>query len=213
MTKIINMFATVSGRFAAVALGGLVAIALPAFGTTVDYTTTGTFSSTSNNILVGSGGETLTFNGVPGLSSGGVNSTPATDSLGYFMVTNSNGGSLTPPSGETFTLNLTQSEPTPVTTGSFTSSGFTGTLSDTANVPGGGLILTLAQTSITVNGITYTLQNLNNGDQLAIGTGLTNVQTTITGAVGTVPEPLSMGLLGGGLAILGLARLRRKTAK
>lgn len=207
MTKIINVFANVSGRLGALALGGLVAVALPAFGTTVQYSTTGTFSSTGNNVLIGSGpGETLTFNSISTS-----NVTPVTDSLGYFTVTNVSGDTLTAPSGETFTLTVSQT--TPAGTGGLATVPLSGTIDDTGAAPSGGLVLTLAQTNFSVNGINYQLVNLTNGNQIDIGTTITNVQAQITGAAGTVPEPVTMGLLGGGLAILGLTRLRRKAAK
>jgi hypothetical protein len=206
----------VSARFAAVALGGLIAMATPAAATTVQYSTTGTFSTTGTNSLTGTNGETLIFNAVPGFSSPGVNTTPAVDSLGYFMVTNTTGGTLTPPPGETFTLSLNQVAPSG--SGGFTSSAFGGTLSDPTGAPSGGLTLTLSQTSFTVGGNSYQVQNLNNGNQLSIGTGLTNVQAAITSSAPaapspSVPEPMSMSLLGGGLAFIGLARWRRKAGK
>ncbi|MBV8898167.1 MAG: PEP-CTERM sorting domain-containing protein [Acidobacteriaceae bacterium] len=203
MNKIINILVTISGRTTAVALGALIAAAVPAFGTTVDYSTTGTFSTTGTGVLTGTGGETLTFNPISTS-----NITPATNSLGFFTVTNATGGTLTPPAGETFTLTVTQTSP--AGTGGLASIPLTGTIDDTGAAPSGGLVLTLALTNFSVNGINYQLVNLTNGNQVDVGTTITNIQADITGAV---PEPATVALMGGGLALLGLTRLRRKAAK
>jgi len=40
-----------------------------------------------------------------------------------------------------------------------------------------------------------------------------NTPVTVTATLGAVPEPFSMGLIGGGLALLGAARWRRKATK
>ena len=203
-----------NSRLMALALGGLLAAVAPALADNVSYTTSGTFSTTMNNVL-SNGGVTLTFNNVPNALTVGLDSTPASDSLGYFQAVETAGGSLNVPAGETFTLNITQL--IPGGSGSIMNSPLTGTISEVAgNFPGGNLVLSFSQTSLTVDGIHYALEDLGqNGlasNQLAIGTTTTNIEAEITGSA--APEPSSYLLTGfGALGLLaGVIRRKRQNA-
>jgi hypothetical protein len=189
------------------ALAGFLLAGAPMLATTVKYSTTGTFSGSNSNVLSG-GDVTLTFNAV---NNSGNDTPPTTDELGSFTVNDPNGAGFTMPAGETFTLVINQTLPSSGN-GSFGNSAITGTISNPTG-PGNGktgdYILTFDETSVVINGITYTLEDLGqNGlgaNQLDIGTSRTTVEAAITGA----PEPLSVGLFGAGFALLGIARWRR----
>ena len=119
------------------------------------------------------------------------------------------------PTGETFTLVINQSLPGSGD-GSFGDSTITGTVSNptgAGNGKTGDYILTFDQTSVTIDGINYTLEDLGqNGlasNQLDIGTSRTTIEAAITG----VPEPASLALIGGGLSLLVIARWRRSAAR
>jgi hypothetical protein len=194
-------------RAAGLVLGSFLLAAAPALAMTVKYSTTGTFSSTGNNVISG-GDVTLTFHNV---NNSGNDTPPTTDELGSFSVSDPNGADFTMPDGETFTLDISQTLPSSGN-GSFGDSIITGTIANAkgkGNGKTGDYVLTFDQTSVTINGITYTLENLGqNGlgpNQLDIGTSNTTVEAAITGA----PEPVSSALLGGGFALLGMVRWRR----
>jgi hypothetical protein len=148
---------TISTRFLTapslgVALGAFLLAATPALGTTVQYSTTGAFSTTNNNVIMG-GDVTLTFNAV---NDSGKDTPPTTDELGSFSVKDPNGAGFTMPAGETFTLVINQSLPD-AGNGSFGNSSITGTISNpTGKGEGktGDYILTFDQTSVTIDGIT-----------------------------------------------------------
>lgn len=207
MKNVIKCF-KVLGTFA---LGATLLTVLPAFGDTVEYTTSGVFSASNSNVVDGTNGSTITFNAVPNMLTSplGNGNTPFADSLGYFEVSTTVPGQTLTGSG-TFTLTIDQIMPGG-TSGSFTPAAFSGTITtDGTGIPTGDLGLVFSQTNITIDGINYALQNLTNGNTLVIGTTSTNVQAEITGTA--APEPLSLSLLGGGLALTGLLRLRRKAA-
>ena len=188
-----------------VALGGLLTFATPSFATLVTYTTQGVFSATGTNTYSGINGESIAFAGGSDILN--ATSTPTSENLGVFAVTKGANGSLT--GSGTFTLAITQPLPPPSSSGSYPPADFTGTISTSAMLASmGDLLVTFPQTSITVNGITYALTDLVNGNQLVIAASQT---TTVTANVSAaaVPEPLSIGLLGGGLALLGVFRLRK----
>src|SRR5579875_211862 len=110
-------------RAVGVALGTFLLAGAPALATTVKYSTTGTFSSTGNNVISGEG-VTLTFNN---LNNSGNDTPPTTDQLGSFSVSDPNGSDFTMPDGETFTLDISQTLPT-AGNGSFGDSLITGTI-------------------------------------------------------------------------------------
>lgn len=194
-----------------VALGGLLLTAAPAMATTVQYSTTGTFSSTGTNVISG-GDVTLTFNAV---NNSGKDTPPTTDELGSFTVADPNGAGFTMPDGETFVLMINQTLPG-AGDGSFGDSAITGTIANLLG-PGNGktgdYVLTFDQTSVTIYGVTYTLEDLGqNGlasNQLDIGTS----RTTIEAAISDAPEPVSLALMGGGLCLLALARRRGSASR
>jgi len=184
-------------RAIGVALGTFLLVGATASATTVKYSTTGTFSDTGTNVTSG-GGVTLTFNQV---NNSGDDTPPTTDLLGSFSVSDPNGSVYTMPAGETFTLDISQTLPSSGN-GSFGDSTITGTIANYTG-PGNGktgdYILTFDQTSVSINGVNYTLEDLGqNGlasNQLDIGTSKTTVEAAITAA----PEPASFALFGFGL--------------
>jgi len=205
---------SISARSLAFALSSILLAGVPALATTVKYSTTGTFSDlgTSTDSYAVSGGDvTLKFVAV---NNSGDDTPPTLDKLGTFSVSDPNGAGMTMPSDETFTLVITQTLPS-AGDGSFGASTITGTIANAkgaGNGKTGDYILTFDQTSVDINGITYTLQDLGGeglaSNQLDIGTSTTTVEAAISDA----PEPASAVLIGGGIALLGIAR-RRQSAK
>jgi hypothetical protein len=84
------------------------------------------------------------------------------------------------------------------------SAALSGTISRVKNATSGDLILTFAAPSITIDNVTYTLEDLGqNGlgpNQLAFGSGGANIEAAITSPA---PEPTFFALTG--LGFLGLA--------
>ncbi len=199
-TNILN-FRAFSVRLGAFALGGLLAFASPSFATLVSYSTAGAFSASGTSTYTGTNGEAINFAGGSDILN--ASASPTSENLGVFTVTKGANGSLT--GTGTFTLTLTQASPPGV--GSYTPASFTGTISTSSMFASmGDLLITFPSTSLVVNGIDYALTDLVNGDQLVVAASQT---TTVTANVTAVPEPLSLGLLGGGLALLGITRLRK----
>jgi len=189
------------------AIGSLFA-AGQAFASNFTYSTSGIFSSSNSNTLTGTN-ETLTFTGVPNTLSNGMDSTPASDNLGIFSVNIPNSqqaSSLTIPNGEQFMLTINQIDP--VGTGTLSSADFTGTVSQ--NPPdnrSGMFTLTFQNTSVTLGGITYTITNVNDLNQLIVGTQGTAIAATEMSAT---PEPALYGLTGSGFIGLVAMAIRRK---
>jgi hypothetical protein len=191
-------------------LGGLLAAVSPALALEVTYTTTGVFSN-NTNVFTGTGGATATFDAgigddIPSIP-GGPAVDATTDSLGTIFLNVPQGGSIT--GSGSFLLTIDQ---TIVGGPSGTSSDFgllSGTISKAKNATKGDLIVTFAEPSITIDNVTYTLEDLGqNGlgpNQLAFGSGGANIEAAITSPA---PEPTFFALTG--LGFLGLAAAARR---
>lgn len=110
-----------------------------------------------------------------------------------------------------FMLVVTQTMPGPTGTGTFTAS-----LSGTVTNNGGFLVATFnSPTTFNINGITYTLVNIDAQNRLFLDPtatgGITRISARIEG--GPVPEPATMILLGTGLTGIAAAARRRRNKK
>jgi hypothetical protein len=202
---------------AALAFGGLLSVVSPALAEEVLYTTSGVFSVGGTNVFTGSTNNkgktaTVTYNAysgddIPSIE-GGPPALATVDSLGAFTVF-APPGTVTTGSG-TFLLTIDQSiVDGPSGSSDFGNSVFSGKIKTTGG-PTGSLILSFAQTSITIDNVTYTLENLGqNGlldNQLAFGKGGGQIVATITSPV---PEPAFFGLTGLGFFGLAFVAMRR----
>lgn len=212
----------------------VVACALPAFGTPVDFTTTGTFTcgvhsigcSTSNggeSLTITNDGNTLKITAVgftndnvfPGDTNPDINGSPLDDvNVMTFDITSTNrpnvGGNGVNTTGVTFTLNIDQTSPA----GSPNSGDLGGTFSGFINAKGSNTTINFAnnQTSLLLAGnITYTLDFLNPGVNTWTipnpginKTGITTETATVT------PEPTFMMVTGLGFAGCAFVAYRRK---
>jgi len=210
----------------------VVACALPAFATPVDFTTTGAFACgvTSLGCTTSNGGSTVTvtnngntlqitavgftnLNVLVGDSNPDINGSPLDDVNVITLDTTSTnhpsvGGVNT--TGVTFTLNIDQTSPP----GSPTSGNLAGSFSGSIDAKGSNTLVTFAnnQTTLLLAGnIKYTLDFLSPGQNTWTipnpGIGLTGV-TTETATV--TPEPTFMMLTGLGFAGLAFVAYRRK---
>ena len=205
------------------ALGGLLAVVSPALAEVVDFTTTGIFSTSGTNAITGTtfGGKTasVTFDPVtmtsPQFPQQDV--PPAVDTLGNFAVVLPPGTSVT--GSGTFLLTVNQAiEGGPSGSSDYGASTVSGTLSRVPGAPTGSVIITFAQTSVVIDGVTYTLEDLGqNGlgpNQLAIGANGASIEAALT--TSPTPEPTFFGLTAAGffgLAFIAIRRHKQNSAK
>jgi hypothetical protein len=145
------------------------------------------------------GTATLTFTSV-----GPVNvNTPVVADLGQFTIV---AGASETLAATPFTLVVTQTAPGPTGSGTFTAS-----LSGTVTNNSGFLVATFDNpAAFTINGVTYTLVNIDAQNRLFLDPNATGGVTRISALVET-PEPMTMVLFGTGLALVAAkARRRRK---
>src|SRR5271167_3623043 len=175
------------------------------FAASVTYSTTGEFLASGTDIS-SSGDATITFSGMTNTTV----STPFLSSLGTFNVAASVGGVFS----DVFVLTITQTAPSG---GSATSAtAVDGTITGTSS----GITLTFVPSSVVIGSVTYVFSPdsflLNSPGNTTIPgfSGLNNLDaevgnTTIQAFITTIPEPASLGLLGGSLLGLGLLACRR----
>lgn len=176
----------------------------------VTFTTQGCFGAgcaPAATATVAFGTASLTFTG----QTAPVNvNTPVVADLGTFTIVAGAAPSTLAPTP--FTLVVTQTVPGPTGTGTFTAS-----LSGTVTSNSGFLVATFdSPTSFVINGITYTLVNIDAQNRLFLDPnasgGITRISARIEG--GAIPEPMTMVLFGTGLTgIAAAARRRRKKAE
>jgi hypothetical protein len=181
--------------FAATFIGAAVAHA-----NSVAFSTSGSFNSSGNSIMFGSGANTLTVD-FTGVNTVALNDTPFTfSSLGQFQTsTTGTGASIT--SGTSFTLTIMQTQPITGSADLFAS--LQGTLSQNQSTS----LVTFSITSVTIGADTYAITN--NPLPLvppSTNDGKTSIQARISGPA-TVPEGGQTALLLGA-ALVGLFGVR-----
>jgi len=181
---------------------------------TVLYATSGAFANSGSGFTInnasgpggtstihtdGLTGSTISFTGVSNLVD-----TPSTAPLGTFNTTTPlTGPQIDSYNGTTFTLTIDQLSPG-MASGSVVGT-LTGTLRKSSSGAGGSTLdLTFGNSSITLNGVSYTPLDL------GIAGATFTVQTTLQGNIAAVPVPAAamggLGLLG----IIGLGKFWRR---
>jgi len=205
-------FQAVCFKFAVTAF--VLAVAVPAFAVTIDYTTTGVFactppaagcSASGDSITYGTGAHTatVTFGGV----SGGVTLPDPFGDLASFAevgtvtTTSNDGGAKTQSS--TFSLTITQSSPV---AGAGT---LTGNVTGNISPNGSTGMLTFTSTSLNLGGIVYTVEPASYILAPA-GAGGSDQIEMIIDASSYAPEPSFFALTGLGFAGLFLLAYRRR---
>jgi hypothetical protein len=198
---------------AILAFNGLLASVTPALGEEVTFTTLGYFTAAGSNVLSEKTGNkiaTLTFDG--NLDGDDITSSPGqvpatVDSLGTFVVSVPPGTSLVGKNEGVFAMRITQLDPPG--TGNLGADLLYGNISNGGGSTG-SLIITFQSTSVTINQITYTLEDLGqNGlqpNQLGIGKNGAQLEASITSPM---PEPPLFGLTGLGFFGLAATAMRR----
>jgi PEP-CTERM motif len=179
---------------------------------TVTFYTTGCFGSPctpANTATMGFGTASLTFSGQGSMVTPTTVDTPVVADLGQFTILSTPTGSTLAPTP--FTLVVTQTFPGPE--GSNT---FTATLSGTVTSNGGFLVATFDNpTFFSINGVSYTLVNIDAQNRLFLDPtatgGITRISARIEG--GAIPEPATLVLLGTGISGLAAGVRRRRKAR
>jgi len=192
----------------------VLAVAVPAFAVTIDYSTTGSFACTppsatcsaaGDSITYGSGAHTATvmFAGVTG---GVILPDPFGDltsfaEVGTVTTTSNDGGAKTAPS--TFSLTITQSSPV---AGSGT---LTGNVTGNIAPMGSTGMLSFTSTTLNLGGVKYTLEP---ADYILSpqGAGGSDQIEMVIDASSYAPEPSFFALTGIGFAGLLLLAYRRR---
>jgi len=213
------------------ALPAFIAVfALPAFGFTITYTTTGSFSgcvgcvsaAPSDSVTFNQGAKTSTVTTAPYGPATVITVPPTFTTTGNavtFVDTTSKGELVAEKASGSFTLTITQSVPF----SSPASASLVGTLSGTVENGCGAFPLatcvvaevTFAKTSVTIGGVEYTLNSNtyllpvgHTSTSIAPGLGSDTITMTIKG--GETPEPAFMALTGFGFAGLAFIAYRRR---
>lgn len=83
------------------------------------------------------------------------------------------------------------------------------TYNGTTTVSGGGSPLVLGTFTVTSSDTSFNLNGIYDGQATNSSNGKLNGNSGSVEVASAVPEPMTIGLLGGGLALLGIARLRK----